>query len=63
MSVTYDDTELKFAAEGAWDVNWGANDFPYGVGVGNGPNIPVRAGTYNVFFNDILGTYNFVAVQ
>ena len=63
MSVTYDDTELKFAADNAWDVNWGASNFPYGVGVGNGPNIPVRAGTYNVFFNDILGTYNFVAVQ
>lgn len=63
MNVTYEDTELKFAADNSWDVNWGANDFPYGVGVGNGPNIPVRAGTYNVFFNDILGTYNFVAVQ
>ena len=63
MNVTYEDTELKFAADNSWDVNWGASDFPYGVGVGNGPNIPVRAGTYNVFFNDILGTYNFVAVQ
>ena len=63
MNVTYDDTELKFAADNAWDVNWGASDFPYGIGVGNGPNIPVKAGTYNVFFNDILGTYNFVAVE
>ena len=63
MNVTYDDTELKFAADNAWDVNWGAGDFPYGIGVGNGPNIPVKAGTYNVFFNDILGTYNFVAVE
>ena len=61
--VTYEDTELKFAADGAWDVNWGATDFPYGIGTGNGPNIPVRAGTYNVYFNDILGTYNFVAVE
>ncbi len=63
MNVTYADTELKFAADNAWDVNWGASDFPYGVGVGNGPNIPVAAGTYNVFFNDILGTYNFVPVE
>ena len=62
-NVTYEDTELKFAADGAWDVNWGASDFPYGVGVGNGPNIPVKAGTYHVYFNDILGTYNFVAVE
>ncbi len=63
MNVTYDDTELKFAADNSWDVNWGATDFPYGIGVGGGPNIPVKAGTYNVFFNDILGTYNFVAVE
>ena len=62
-SVTYEDTELKFAADGAWDVNWGAGDFPYGVGTQNGPNIPVKAGTYHVYFNDILGTYNFVAVE
>ncbi|MBR5169577.1 MAG: SusF/SusE family outer membrane protein [Muribaculaceae bacterium] len=63
MNVTYDDTELKFAADNSWDVNWGATDFPYGIGTGGGPNIPVKAGTYNVFFNDILGTYNFVAVE
>ena len=60
MSVTYEGTELKFAADNAWDVNWGATDFPYGVGTQNGSNIPVAAGTYNVYFNDILGTYNFV---
>ena len=63
MSVTYADTELKFAADGSWDVNWGNTDFPYGIGTGGGPNIPVKAGTYNVFFNDILGTYNFVPVE
>jgi hypothetical protein len=62
MSVTYEDTELKFAADNSWDVNWGGATFPYGIGENNGPNIPVKAGTYNVFFNDILGTYNFVAV-
>ena len=61
--VTYEDTELKFAANGAWDVNWGASDFPYGIGVGNGPNIPVVAGTYNVYFNDILGAYIFVPAE
>ncbi len=63
MKVTYDDTALKFAADNAWDVNWGAADFPYGIGQQNGPNIPIKAGTYNVFFNDILGAYNFVAVE
>ena len=63
MKVTYDDTALKFAADNAWDVNWGAAVFPYGIGQQNGPNIPIKAGTYNVFFNDILGAYNFVAVE
>jgi hypothetical protein len=61
MNVTYEGTELKFAADNAWDVNWGATGFSYGVGVGNGPNIPVAAGTYNVIFNDILGRYYFIA--
>ena len=63
LNVTYGDTELKFAANGAWDVNWGNTNFPYGIGTGGGPNIPVKAGTYNVFFNDILGIYNFVPVE
>lgn len=62
-SVTYDDTELKFAANGGWDVNWGATDFPYGIGTQGGPNIPVVAGTYHVYFNDLLGAYNFVPAE
>ena len=61
-SVTYEDTELKFAADNSWDVNWGGQGFPYGIGTNNGPNIAVDAGTYDVYFNDILGTYNFVPV-
>ena len=61
--VTYEATVLKFAADNAWDVNWGAEGFPYGQGVQNGANIPIAAGTYDVYFNDILGTYNFVPVS
>ena len=60
-NVTYEDTELKFAADGSWSVNWGSTGFPVGIGVGNGPNIPVVAGTYDVIFNDILGEYYFIA--
>ena len=63
MKVTFEETTLKFAADNSWDVNWGSVYFPYGVGAQNGDDIPVKAGTYNVFFNDILGTYNFVAVE
>jgi len=62
LKVTYTDTELKFAADNSWDNNWGSVDFPYGTGVQGGSNIPVVAGTYNVFFNDITGYYNFVPV-
>ena len=62
-SVTYEDTALKFAADNSWDVNWGGKGFPHGLGTQGGPDIAVPAGTYHVYFNDIMGTYNFVAVQ
>ena len=61
LNVTYaSDCELKFAANGGWDVNWGSSSFPYGMGEQNGPNIPAIAGSYQVFFNDILGYYMFL---
>lgn len=53
------DTEVHFT-NGSWDVNWGATTFPYGYGSQGGPNIPVNAGTYRVYFNDILGLYAFI---
>ena len=61
-----EDTELKFAADGAWNDNWGPADgatktFPYGEGVNNGQNIPVKAGSYTVFLNDITGQYMFIS--
>ena len=62
-SVTYEETTLKFAADNDWAVNWGGNGFPHGQGTQDGPNINVAAGTYHVYFNDILGTYNFVPVE
>lgn len=60
-SVTFEyDGELKFAADEGWTYNWGALEFPYGIGVTDGRNIPVKAGTYDIFFNDITGHYNFI---
>ena len=53
------DGEVKFRADDAWDVNWGAEDFPSGVGEQNGPNIPVTAGLYNVRFTPATGEYEF----
>ena len=62
-SVTYEETTLKFAADNDWAVNWGGSGFPHGQGTQDGPDISVAAGTYHVYFNDILGTYNFVPVE
>ncbi len=55
------DGELKFAADGDWSFNWGTDMFPYGQGENGGLNIPVKAGTYKVFFNDMTGHYHFIA--
>ncbi len=60
--VTFEsDCKFKFAANGAWDINWGSNTFPIGAGTQNGSDIPGTAGTYKVYFNDILGYYYLVA--
>lgn len=57
------DTEGKFRANGNWSKNWanGGNiaDQSYGIGVQDGGNLKVPAGTYNVFFNDITGEFVF----
>ena len=63
LDATYDaNAELKFA-NGSWDVNWGATAFPLGYGTNGGPNIPVKAGAYRVYFNDCLGLYYFMATE
>ena len=54
------DTEVKFAADGSWNTNWGSASFPTGRGVQDGSNIQVKAGTYKVLFNDITGHYLFL---
>jgi hypothetical protein len=52
--------EVKFRADNAWTVNWGANTFPTGTGTQGGPNIPIAtAGRYNVRFNSATGAYQF----
>lgn len=56
-------SEVKFRANGNWDVNWGSTAFPYGYGSQGGPNIPVQAGNYKVYFNDYLGTYYFIPLN
>ncbi len=57
--------EVKFKPGGTWSPNWGgtltslSNGF-YGTGANNGPNLFISdGGNYNVYFNDILGTFRF----
>jgi hypothetical protein len=54
------DAEAKFRAGDAWDTNWGSDTELTGFGGFDGPNIPVSAGTYDVWFNDIDGSYVFI---
>ena len=59
-AITFDeDVEMKFKADNSWNVNWGRDIFPSGQGVQDGANIPVKAGTYIVFFNELTGYYHF----
>jgi hypothetical protein len=57
--------DVKFRQDGNWIVNWGAPDFPTGIGYLNGPNIPVPIrldapeDTYIVTFNCLTGEYIF----
>ena len=53
--------EAKFRANHDWPINWGSADFPTGIGVQDGANIPVEAGRYKITFNSLSGEYNFEA--
>ncbi len=54
--------EMKFRQNADWAVNWGAVDFPAGVGTQGGSNIPVPAGSYDITFNITTGAYLFTPV-
>lgn len=55
-------TGLKFRQDGQWTTNWGNSNFPSGTATLNGANIMTVAGTYDVTFNRINGTYTFIPV-
>jgi hypothetical protein len=57
------DGELKFRANHDWAVNWGGPDFPNGIAERDGPNIPVTAAEYNIYFNTFTGEYHFVELK
>lgn len=58
-----EDTEFKFLVDDTWAPNWGTNQYNYGIGVSNGPNIPTFAGNYVIVFNDITGFYQVLPVE
>ena len=57
------DGEAKFRADNDWGVNWGAGDFPTGIAILDGANIPIAAGEYKITFNSTTGDYNFELLQ
>lgn len=65
-NVTLPTGELKFRAEHSWTTNWGpttalqAVSILSGIGVQGGENVKADAGTYNIYFDDIDGSYLFV---
>lgn len=59
LRLTLTTGSAKFRADNDWPVNWGSGDFPTGVGVQDGPDIPVVEGEYFVSFNTTTGEYNF----
>lgn len=57
-NVELQDGELKIRANDAWDTSWGANTALSGQAANNNdPNIPVVAGVYDIWFNDISMRY------
>lgn len=57
------DGEMKFRADDSWAVNWGAGIAISGQGVQEGPNNPVTAGTYDIWFNDLTGRYILIPIE
>ncbi len=58
--ITLSAGECKFRANNAWDVNWGAADFPSGTATQGGANIVVgTGGVYNVTLDRVSGAYTF----
>ena len=56
--VSLTNGELKFRAADAWDVSWGIDSGALSDKANpGGQNIPVAAGVYDIWFNDLTGRY------
>jgi starch-binding outer membrane protein SusE/F len=60
-SITLTEGKCKFRVDDAWTVNWGLNQWPSGIGVQNGMDIPSVPGTYRVTLRSDTGEYAFTA--
>ncbi len=62
LDVGLVDGEMKFRHSNDWPGNWGADTAISGQATtdGNPPNIPVTAGTYDIWFSDLDGRYIFI---
>jgi hypothetical protein len=53
--------KIKFRCRDSWAINWGADTFPKGVGVHDGPDISIpEEGNYHVIFKPATGEYEFI---
>lgn len=59
IDITLTMADVKFRANDDWADNWGASDWPTGVGTPGGDNIPCEAGDWGVTFNTHTGEYSF----
>ncbi|UJP64543.1 SusE domain-containing protein [Mongoliitalea daihaiensis] len=57
ITATLTAGDIKFRADNDWADNWGADTAISGVGVQGGPNIPVEAGNYTIWFSSLDGRY------
>ena len=54
-----DETAVKFRGDKDWANNWGGTgtELPFGKAIFDGPGANVKAGTYDIYFNDLTGHY------
>jgi len=65
LNVALTDGEMKIRHSDDWPGNWGADTSLSGQAItdGNPPNIPVTAGTYDIWFSDLDGRFIFILKQ
>jgi hypothetical protein len=56
--------KIKFRCRDSWAINWGAGEFPKGVGFFDGPDILVtEEGNYHIIFKPVTGEYEFIRIS